>query len=109
MSGLLGAYVLVLGIAQDGGYPQSGCTRPDRLAAWKNPKLRRHVASLGIVDPASHQQWIIDATPDFPEQLHVVAGSSTGPRTRPGQEPGFTLDPSLLTPPHLRHHPRLPA
>ena len=71
-------YVLVLGIAQDGGYPQAGCERPDCVAAWKNPKLRKHVASLAIVDPASHQQWIIDATPDFPDQLHAIGGKVDG-------------------------------
>ncbi len=71
-------YVLVLGIAQDGGYPQAGCERPDCVAAWKNPKLRRHVASLAIVDPATNQQWIIDATPDFPEELHAIGGKIDG-------------------------------
>jgi pyrroloquinoline quinone biosynthesis protein B len=71
-------YVLVLGIAQDGGYPQAGCERPDCVAAWKNPKLRKQVASLAIVDPQSHEQWIIDATPDFPRQLHAVGGKVDG-------------------------------
>jgi pyrroloquinoline quinone biosynthesis protein B len=61
-------YVLVLGIAQDGGYPQAGCERPDCVAARKNPKLRRHVASLEIADPDTKQRWLIDATPDFAEQ-----------------------------------------
>jgi pyrroloquinoline quinone biosynthesis protein B len=61
-------YVLVLGIAQDGGYPQAGCERPDCVAARKNPKLRRHVASLEIADPETKQRWLIDATPDFAEQ-----------------------------------------
>jgi pyrroloquinoline quinone biosynthesis protein B len=67
-------YTIVLGIAQDGGYPQAGCERPDCVAAWNNPKLRRHVVSLGIVDPATHERWMIDATPAFPEQLHALGG-----------------------------------
>ncbi|HEV8658874.1 MAG TPA: MBL fold metallo-hydrolase [Thermoanaerobaculia bacterium] len=67
-------YVMVLGIAQDGGYPQAGCNRPDCVAAWRNLKLRRHVSSLAIVDPVSHQRWIIDATPDFPVQLRMIDG-----------------------------------
>src|SRR3954453_11294552 len=65
-------YAIVLGIAQDGGYPQAGCNRPDCVAAWRNPKLRRRVASLAIIDPQSHQRWIIDATPDFPSQLRTL-------------------------------------
>jgi len=68
-------YVLVLGIAQDGGYPQAGCERPDCVAAWSNPKLQRHVASLAIVDPSTKEWWLIDATPDFPEQLHRGAAA----------------------------------
>ncbi|HEY2322787.1 MAG TPA: MBL fold metallo-hydrolase [Thermoanaerobaculia bacterium] len=72
------AHVIVLGIAQDGGYPQAGCERPDCVAAWNNPKLRRHVASLAIVDPSTNEQWMIDATPDFPEQLHSIGGRING-------------------------------
>src|SRR5688500_10513577 len=62
-------FIFVLGIAQDGGYPQAGCNAPHCEPAWKDPALRRSVTSLAIVDPASRQRWIIDATPDFPEQL----------------------------------------
>src|SRR3954466_3689316 len=62
-------YTIVLGIAQDGGYPQAGCNRADCIDAWRNPKLRQRVASLAIVDPQTHQRWIIDATPDLPSQL----------------------------------------
>jgi pyrroloquinoline quinone biosynthesis protein B len=71
-------YTIVLGIAQDGGYPQAGCERPDCVAAWNDPKLQRHVASLGIVDPSTNERWIIDATPDFPSQLHILGGKVTG-------------------------------
>lgn len=65
-------YTLVLGIAQDGGYPQAGCNRPDCIAAWHDLKLRQRVASLAIIDPQSNQRWIIDATPDFPSQLRTL-------------------------------------
>ena len=81
---------MVLGIAQDGGYPQAGCNRPDCVAAWKNPKLQRHVASLAIVDPISNQHWLIDATPDFGAQLAMLGN------------PG--LDGILLTHAHIGHY-----
>src|SRR5687767_2430655 len=68
-------FAVVLGIAQDGGYPQAGCNRPDCIAAWNDQRLRRRVASLGIVDPLSNQRWMIDATPDFPEQLRMLQGN----------------------------------
>ena len=71
-------YAIVLGIAQDGGYPQAGCERPDCVAAWNDPKLRRHVASLGIVDESTNERWMIDATPDFPEQLQMLGGKING-------------------------------
>lgn len=71
-------YVQVLGIAQDGGYPQAGCERPDCVAAWNDPKLRRHVASLAIVDATTNERWMIDATPDFPQQLHMLGGRING-------------------------------
>jgi len=62
-------YVIVLGIAQDGGVPQAG-SKDHR--GWDDPALRRRVASLGLVDPASGGRWLFDATPDFREQLHEL-------------------------------------
>ncbi|HEV7425023.1 MAG TPA: MBL fold metallo-hydrolase [Thermoanaerobaculia bacterium] len=89
-------YTLVLGIAQDGGYPQAGCNRSDCIAAWQNPKLRQRVASLAIVDPQSHQRWIIDATPDFPSQLASL--DAAAPRGT------VLLDGILLTHAHIGHY-----
>lgn len=60
-------FIVVLGIAQDGGSPQAG-TKDD--PGWDDPALRRRVASLGLVDPPSGGRWMFDATPDFREQLH---------------------------------------
>ena len=60
-------YVVVLGIAQDGGVPQAGS---GEHPAWGNPDLRRLVVSLGLVAPASGGRWLFEATPDFREQLH---------------------------------------
>src|SRR3954449_2518981 len=93
-------YTLVLGIAQDGGYPQAGCNRADCIAAWRDPKLRRRVASLAIIDPQSHQRWIIDATPDFPSQLASLDGAA--PRGT------ALLDGVLLTHAHIGHYLGLP-
>lgn len=59
-------FLIVLGIAQDGGVPHIGT----RSSAWNNRPERRYAASLGIVDPRSNQRWIIEATPDVKEQLH---------------------------------------
>ncbi|MHC4073835.1 MAG: hypothetical protein ACYTGS_17690, partial [Planctomycetota bacterium] len=34
-------YLFVLGVAQDGGYPQTGCYRPHCMRAWNDPTLKR--------------------------------------------------------------------
>ncbi len=60
--------LIVLGIAQDGGVPQAGTKAPD---VWRTER-KRHASCLAIVDPATSQRWLIDATPDFPEQLHML-------------------------------------
>jgi len=91
-------YALLLGIAQDGGYPQAGCNRPDCIAAWRNPKLRQRVASLAIIDPQSHQRWIIDATPDFPSQLRTLDETERREKDTP------LLDGILLTHAHIGHY-----
>jgi len=91
-------YAVVLGIAQDGGYPQAGCNRPDCVAAWHDLKLRQRVASLAIVDPQSHQRWIIDATPDFPSQLRTL--DELAPRANAAP----LLDGILLTHAHIGHY-----
>jgi pyrroloquinoline quinone biosynthesis protein B len=63
---------ILLGTAQDGGLPQAGCTCDHCRAARADPALRRLVACLGLVDRSSRQSWLIDATPDFREQVHAL-------------------------------------
>ncbi|GGH19314.1 MBL fold metallo-hydrolase [Pedobacter zeae] len=62
-------YVLVLGVAQDGGYPHMGCQKNCCTLAWKNQKLRKNVVSLALVDPKSKKWWLFEATPDIKLQL----------------------------------------
>ena len=61
-------YVMVLGVAQDAGYPQINCKKACCKRAWRNPDLKRTTSCLAIVDPISKEQWIIDATPNIKEQ-----------------------------------------
>lgn len=91
-------YTLVLGIAQDGGYPQAGCNREDCVAAWKDPRKRQRVASIAVVDPESGQRWVIDATPDFPSQLRTLDEAA------PRRKDGPLLDGILLTHAHIGHY-----
>ena len=64
-------YVVVLGIAQDGGSPQSGCEKSCCKDLW-NSDEKEKVSCIGIVDPKSGKSWIIDATPDFSEQYRII-------------------------------------
>jgi pyrroloquinoline quinone biosynthesis protein B len=92
-------YVVVLGIAQDGGYPQAGCRRPDCVERFEGRARGELVASLAIVDPSSGQRWIVDATPDFPQQLHDLEQFAGPPRPR-----ALLLDGVLLTHAHIGHY-----
>jgi len=89
--------VVVLGIAQDGGYPQAGCRKKCCARAWADPSRRRHVASLAIVDPESRKRWLIDATPDFREQLKALDSLAPAPS-------GPVLEGILLTHAHVGHY-----
>lgn len=89
-----GPYAIVLGIAQDGGVPQAGVKEHK---GWDDPLYARKVVSLGVVDPLTSQRWIIDATPDFRQQLHVL--DDVLPVTR---VPG--LDGIFLTHAHIGHY-----
>jgi pyrroloquinoline quinone biosynthesis protein B len=86
-------YLLVLGVAQDGGHPQPGCTR-----TCCRPGVATHLpSSIAIVDPATNQRWLLDATPALPEQLarlDAVAPSATPPG----------IDGILLTHGHIGHY-----
>jgi pyrroloquinoline quinone biosynthesis protein B len=92
-------YVVVLGIAQDGGYPQAGCRRDDCVERFEGRGARAMVASLGIVDPVSGQRWLVDATPDFPGQLHRLERIAGVPR-----QGAPLLDGVLLTHAHIGHY-----
>jgi len=69
-------YITVLGIAQDGGYPQAGCTAEHCLRHWRGEEAKRHVVSLGLTDQTSGQNWLFEATPDFTGQLQQLFHAS---------------------------------
>ena len=71
-------YAIVLGIAQDGGVPHAGCRQELCVRARRDPAARLAVASLGLVDPAAGKRFLIDATPDFGEQIERLGGLPDG-------------------------------
>jgi len=60
------------------------------------------VACLAVVDPQSHQRWIIDCTPDFREQLRQLATITR--QHDSGQKERPPLDGILLTHAHTGHY-----
>ena len=69
-------YIVILGIAQDGGVPHAGCSKSCCINRWSDPKKHLMVSSLGIVDPNSNETWLIDATPDFPKQFKFLTDNN---------------------------------
>lgn len=90
-----GPYLVVLGIAQDGGVPQAGDAGHP---GWTDPDRRRRVVSLGVVDPATGERWLFEATPDFPEQLARLDAIHPVDRPAPG------LAGIFLTHAHVGHY-----
>lgn len=65
-------YIQVLGVAQDGGFPQANCQKECCKAVFEGKVTRQFVSCMAVVDPISKQQWLFDATPDFTQQLRLL-------------------------------------
>lgn len=65
--------ITVLGVAQDGGLPHPGCVCARCDGARRGTRRREKVACLGLTD--GRRTWLVDATPDLPEQLHALTSS----------------------------------
>ena len=91
------AYTAVLGIAQDGGFPQVGCQGACCRPAVTDPSRRRQVACLAVVDSRTDSRWLIDCTPDFSAQWALI-GEITGKHEK------YTPTGLLLTHAHIGHY-----
>lgn len=76
------SFIVVLGIAQDAGYPQIGCDKKCCKKYWDKKLPKQKVSCLALFDPETDQKWLFDATPDLTEQLHeadrIQKGSISG-------------------------------
>ena len=63
-------FIVVLGTAQDAGYPQIGCDKQCCKKYWDKKIAKQKVSCLALFDPLTNQKWIFDATPDLTEQLY---------------------------------------
>ena len=65
--------MIVLGTAQDGGYPHTGCEKSCCIQAYEHDSLKQFVVSLALADFENKKWWLFEATPDIKEQLHLFA------------------------------------
>ena len=89
-------FIQVMGIAQDAGFPQANCQRYCCRRVWKDPSAREKVSCLAIIDPIDQQGWLLDATPDFKDQLYHLEQAL--PTTK------IDLAGILLTHAHMGHY-----
>jgi len=89
------ARLVVLGTAQDAGYPQIGCEKE----CCKNllPGQKRQVSCIGVTDAETGQAWLLDATPDITSQVKALMalGGKAGSRLPDG---------IFLTHAHIGHY-----
>lgn len=90
-------YLLVLGVAQDGGYPHAGCRRACCQRYWTGRQPERTPACLALVDSRSGRLWLFDATPGYTRQWEqAVRQTGLSGKTVP--------DGIFLTHAHIGHY-----
>ena len=87
-------YLKILGIAQDGGMPHINNPKEFNDVA-NNLRTRELVVSLGLIDKEQQKKYLFEATPDMPQQLHLL-----------GEELPTTtiIDGVFLTHAHIGHY-----
>jgi pyrroloquinoline quinone biosynthesis protein B len=90
-------YLLILGTAQDGGYPHMGCAKEGCNLAWKYDSLRRYVVSFALVDSTIKKWWLFEATPDIKYQLQLF-------KTLTKEKFKYLPDGIFITHAHIGHY-----
>lgn len=88
-------FIVILGVAQDAGYPQAGQKQEWELIKERTARPKNAVA-LGLVDPTTKQRWLFEATPDFKLQLQMLDDVS--------ETSNYPLDGIFLTHAHIGHY-----
>ena len=66
--------LVVLGIAQDGGMPHLGCTKPPCEDVRAGRRRAEKVSCIGLYNRELGLTYLFDATPDLPAQVHALTG-----------------------------------
>ena len=95
-------HALVLGTAQDAGFPQIGCYT-DRCnygrELWAEGRPR-FVSSIALIQPDAQRFYLVDATPDITHQIDLI--DDDGFRRRAAERRPF--DGIFLTHAHIGHY-----
>jgi pyrroloquinoline quinone biosynthesis protein B len=88
-------HLIVLGIAQDAGYPQADCKKSCCSELWSDKSKRKMVSCLGVRDPENKKVYLFDATPDIRDQLQILKNQDTT---------SYELEGVFLTHAHIGHY-----
>ena len=91
-------YVVVLGNAQDAGFPQSNCKKKCCRDAWSDPDKRRYATAIAVVDKSSRTKTLFECTPHFPNQIHLLD------KLENGEVANYQLNGIYLTHAHIGHY-----
>jgi len=89
-------YIVVLGTAQDGGFPHIGCQRECCTNFYKGILPKQKVVSLGLVDKKANKKFLFEATPDMTTQLDDLERNHLRSET--------IIDGVFLTHAHIGHY-----
>lgn len=88
--------VLILGTAQDGGYPQANCSKSCCTEVYESKNEGSYVTSLALIDKSSSKVWLFDCTPDFSKQLDLLS--------RHFDRKNYSIEAIFLTHAHIGHY-----
>ena len=89
-----GQELIVLGIAQDAGYPQVACKKDCCKEIMNHPEKGALVSCLSLIDHDAQKYYFFDATPDFRSQYNFLQNKF----------PAYQLGGIFLTHAHIGHY-----
>lgn len=90
-------FIVVLGVAQDAGYPQAGCEKECCKVYHDGKEEKKLVTCLALVDRTTSQYWLFEATPDITQQLRNIQSYITN-------TPNYSPDGIFITHAHIGHY-----
>ena len=89
-----GFSIMVLGNAQDAGFPQHLCFKECCKEAHQNKELERYPSCIALLDHSNSKFWLFDCTPAVKEQLALLEHRFSG----------YELAGIFLTHAHIGHY-----